>query len=76
MSSSLKSPPKGLKNAECKKGTLPVRLPIPYVPPTNLHEQHETKQIMVELPDRMKFQMPTYGSGNKEEYLVHIIAIL
>ncbi len=55
---------------------MPVRLPIPYVPPTDLHEKWETKKIKVELPDGTKFQMPTYGSGNKEEYLVHIIAVL
>ncbi len=54
----------------------PVGPPIPYVPPTDLHEKRETKQIKVELPDRTKFQMPTYGSGNNKEYLVHIIAIL
>jgi hypothetical protein len=24
----------------------------------------------------MKFQMPTYGSGNNEEFLVHAIAVL
>jgi hypothetical protein len=76
MSSSLKSPPEGLKNAECKKGMLPVRPPIPYVPPTDLHEKRETEQIKVELPNGMKFQMPTYNSGNNEEYLVHVIAIL
>ncbi len=76
MSSSLKSPPEGLKNAECEKGTPPVRLPIPYVPPTDLHEKQETEQIKVKLPDGTKFQMPTYGSGNNEEYLVHVIAIL
>jgi hypothetical protein len=76
MSSNLKSPPEGLKNAKCKKGTLPVRPPIPYVPPTDLLEKWETEQIKVELPDGKKFQMPTYGSGNNEEYLVHIIAIL
>ncbi len=34
MSLNLKSPSEGLKNAEWKKGMLPVRLPIPYVPPT------------------------------------------
>jgi hypothetical protein len=76
MSSNLKSPPEGLKNAECEKGTPPVRPPIPYVPPTNLHEKQETKQIKVELLDGTKFQMPTYGSGNNEEYLVHVIAVL
>ena len=30
----------------------------------------------MELPDGTKFQMPTYGSGNNEEYLVHVIAVL
>ncbi len=73
MSSSLESPPEG---AECKKGTPPVRPPIPYVPPTNLHEKRETEQIKVELPEGTKFQMPTYGSGNNEECLVHVIAVL
>jgi hypothetical protein len=76
MSSNLKSPPEGLKNTECKKGTPLVRPPIPYVPPTDLHEKKETKQIKVELLDGTKFQMPTYGSGNNEEYLFHVIAVL
>ncbi len=76
MSSSLKSPREGLKNAECKKGTPPVRPPIPYVPPTDLHKKQETEQIKVELPDGTKFHMPTYSSGNNKEYLVHVIAIL
>ncbi len=66
MSSSLKSPPEGLKNAKCKKSTPPVRPPILYVPPTDLHEKWETEQIKVELLNRTKFQMPTYGSGNNE----------
>ena len=30
----------------------------------------------VKLPDGTKFQMPTYGSGNNKEYLIHIIAVL
>jgi hypothetical protein len=34
------------------------------------------EQIKVALPDRIKFQMPTYGSGNNKEYLVHIIPVL
>jgi hypothetical protein len=77
MSSSLKSPPEGLKNSKCKKGTPPVRPPILYVPPTDLHEKkRETEQIKVELPDGTKFQMPTFSSGNNKEYLVHIIAVL
>jgi hypothetical protein len=76
MSASFKSPPEGLKSAECEKGTPPVRPPIPYVPPTDLHKKRETEQIKVELPDGTKFQMPTYGSGNNKEYLVHVIAVL
>jgi hypothetical protein len=76
MSSSLKSPPKGLKNAEWEKGTPPFRPPIPYVPSTNLHEKQETEQIKVELPDGTKFQMPTYSTGNNKEYLVHVIDFL
>jgi hypothetical protein len=76
MSLNLKSLPEGLKNTECKKGTPPIRPPIPYVPPTDLLEKWETKQIKVKLPDGTKFQMPTFGSGNNEEYLVHIIAVL
>ncbi len=76
MSASLKSLPEGLKNAECKKGTPPIRPPIPYVPPTDLHKKRETEQIKVKLPDGMKFQMLTYGSRNNKEYLVHVIAVL
>ncbi len=76
MSSNLKSPPEGLKNAECEMGMPPIRPPIPYVPPTDLHEKWETEQIKVELPGGTKFQMPTYSSGNNEEYLVHIITVL
>jgi hypothetical protein len=76
MSLNLKSPPEGLKNAKCKKGTPPVRPPIPCVPPTDLLEKREMEQIKVELPDGTKFQMPTLGTGNNEEYLVHVIAVL
>ncbi len=76
MSSNLKSPPEDLKNTECKQGTPPVKPPIPYVPPTDLLKKWETEQIKVKLPDGTKFQMPTYGFGNSEEYLVHVIAIL
>jgi hypothetical protein len=76
MSSSLKSPPEGLKNAKCEKGMPPMRPSIPYVPPTDLHEKRETEQIKVKLPNGTKFQIPTYGSGNNKEYLIHVIAVL
>ncbi len=55
---------------------MPIRPPIPDVPPTDLHKKRETEQIKVELPNGTKFQMPTYGSGNNKKYLVHVIAIL
>ncbi len=59
MSTNLKSLPEGLRNTECEKGTPPVRPPILYVPPADLHEKRETEQIKVELPGKTKFQMPT-----------------
>jgi hypothetical protein len=34
------------------------------------------EQIKVELLNRTRFQVPTYGSGNNKEYLVHVIAVL
>jgi hypothetical protein len=55
MSSNLKSPPEGLKNAECKKGKLITQLPILYVPPLDLHEKQETEQIKVKMPDGTNF---------------------
>ncbi len=69
-------PPEGLKNTKCKKGTPLVRPPIPYVPPTDLHEMQKTEKIKVELPNGTKFPMPTYRSGNNKEYLVHVTAVL
>ncbi len=72
MRMNLKSLPEGLKNIKCKKGTPPVRPPIPYVPPTDLHKRRETEQINVKLPNGTKFQMPTYGSGSNKEYLVQL----
>jgi hypothetical protein len=76
MSTNLKFPLDGLKNIECEKGTLPVRPPIPFVPPADLLEKREMEQIKVKLPDRTRSQMSTYGSGNNKEYLIHIIAFL
>jgi hypothetical protein len=76
MSTNLKSMPEGLRNTECEKGTLPVRPPIPYVPPVDLHEKREMEQIKIKLPNGTKFQMPTYRTGNKKEYLIHVITIM
>ncbi len=66
---------KGLKDLECKKGTLTIQPPILYVPSIDLHEKRDTKQIKVKLPDGANFQMSAFGQGDNKEYLVHIIAI-
>jgi hypothetical protein len=76
MSTNLKFPLESLNNTECEKVTPPVRLPIPYVPLTDLLEKWETEQIKFELPNGTRFQMPTYSSGNNKEYLIHVIAVL
>jgi hypothetical protein len=46
--------PEDLNNIECKKGTPPVRPPIPYVSLTDLLKKRETEHIKVELPDGTK----------------------
>jgi hypothetical protein len=78
MSTNLKSLLKGLRNTECKKGTPPVRPPILYVSvsPLDLHEKQETEQIKFKLLNGTKFQISTYWTGNNEEYLVHVFAVL
>jgi hypothetical protein len=75
-SSNLKSLPEGLKNLECKKGTLIAWPPIPYVPPVDLHEKQEPKQIKVKLPDGTHFQMSAFRNGNNKEYFIYDIAVM
>jgi hypothetical protein len=43
MSTNLKSLLEGLRNTEWEKGTLPVRPPILYVPPADLHKKREAE---------------------------------
>ncbi len=76
MSTSLKSPD-GLKDAECKKGQLSHRLPIPYVSVVDIVTPKEEPQIFkVNLPDASHLSMPIYSHGNNELYLAHIVAVL
>jgi hypothetical protein len=76
MSTSLKSPD-GLKDAECKKGQLSHRLPIPYVPVVNIVTPKEEPQIFkTKLSNASHLSMPIYSRGNNEEYLVHFVAVL
>ncbi len=76
MSSNLKSPPKGLKPSECKKGKSVARPPIPYVLPLDLIKKWETKQIRVKMPNRTNFGMAAFAYGTNEDYLVHVITVL
>jgi hypothetical protein len=76
MSTSLKSPD-GLKDAECEKGQLSHRPPIPYVPVVDTVTPEDEPQIFkVKLPDASHLSVPIYSRGNNEEYLAHIVAVL
>jgi hypothetical protein len=76
MSTSLKSP-NGSKDAECKKGQLSHRPPIPYVPVIDLVTPKEEPQLYkVKLPDTSHLSIPIYSRGNNKEYLVHVVAVL
>jgi hypothetical protein len=76
MSTSLKSPD-GLKDAECKKGQLSHRLPIPYVPVVDIVMPKEEPQVFkIKLSDASHLSMPIYSCGNNKEFLMHIVAVL
>ncbi len=77
MSSSLKSPD-GLKDAECEKGQLSNRPPIPYVPVVDVVTPKEEPQLYkVKLPKCVTPQYPYITfRGNNEEYLAHVVAVL
>ncbi len=75
MSTSLKSPD-GLKDAECKKGQLSHRPPIPYVPMVDIVTPKEEPQVFkIKLSDVSHLSMPIYSHGNNKEYLAHIVAV-
>ncbi len=76
MSTSLKSPD-GWKDAECSKGQLSHRPPIPYVPVVDIITPKEEPQVFkIKLPVTSHLSMPIYSRGNNEEYLAHIVAVL
>jgi hypothetical protein len=76
MTATLKSPD-GLKSAECEKGQLSNRPPIPYVPETDIVTPKEDPQVYkVKLPDNSHINMHIYSRGNKKEYFLHIVAVL
>jgi hypothetical protein len=76
MSTSLKSPDR-LKDAECEKGQLSHRLPIPYVPVVDIVTPKEEPQVfMIKLPYASHLSMPIYSCGKNKECLAHIVAVL
>jgi hypothetical protein len=76
MSTSLKSTD-GLKDAECKKGQLSHRPPIPYVPVIDIVMPKEEPQVFkIKLPDVSNLSMPIYSRGNNKENIRHIVAVL
>jgi hypothetical protein len=76
MSTTLKTPDR-LNNAECKKGQLSNRLPIPYVPEVDIvMPKEEPQTLKVKLSDKSHLNMPIYSRGSTKEYLAHIVAVL
>jgi hypothetical protein len=76
MSTNLKSPDV-LKDAECKKGQLFQRPPIPYMPVVDIIMPKEEPQVLkVKLPNASHISVPIFSHGNNEEYLMHIVAVL
>jgi hypothetical protein len=66
-----------LKNAECKKGQLAQRPPIPYVPVVDLVTPKEDPAVLkVKLPDDSHISVPIFSRGNNEEYIAHIVVVL
>jgi hypothetical protein len=76
MSTNLKSPDM-LKDAECKKGQLSQRPPIPYVPVVDVVTPKEEPQVLkVKLPNKSHISVPIFSRGNNEDYLAHIVVVL
>ncbi len=76
MSANLKSTDM-LKDAECKKGQLAQRPPIPYVPVADLVTPKEDPAVLkVKLPDDSHISVPIFSRGNNKEYIMHIVAVL
>ncbi len=76
MSTSLNSLDR-LKDAECKKGQLSHRPPIPYFPLVDIVTPKEDPQVFkIKLPDASHLSMPIYSHRNNEEYCAHIVAVI
>jgi hypothetical protein len=64
-------------NAECKKGQLSNRPPIPCVPEVDVvTPKEEPQSLKVKLRDKSHINMHIFSRGNTKEYLAHIVAVL
>ncbi len=64
-------------DAECKKGQLAQRPPIPYVPVVDVVTTKEDPAVLkVKLPDNSHISVPIFSRGNIKEYIAHIVAVL
>ncbi len=76
MSTNLKSTDM-LKDAECEKGQLAQRPPIPYVPVVDVVTPKKDPAVLkVKLPDNSHIGVPIFSRGNNKEYIAHIVAVL
>ena len=76
MSGNAKSPAKGLKDSDCKRGAIITRPPIPYVAPVDPYEKQEKTEIKTKLPDGTNYQMVPFPTGSNKDYVNHIIAMI
>ncbi len=66
-----------LKDAECKKGQLAQRPPIPYGPVVDVVTPKEDPAMLkVKLPNDSHISIPIFSRGTNEEYIAHIVAVL
>jgi hypothetical protein len=76
MSTNLKSTDM-LKDAECKKGQLSQRPPIPYVPVVDVVTPKKDPAVLkVKLPNDSHISVPVFSRGNNKEYIAQIVAVL
>ncbi len=76
MSGNAKSPAEGPKDAECERGVITTRPPIPYVPPMDPYEKQEKTEIKTKLPDGTNYQMVPFRAGSNEDYVHNIIGMI
>ncbi len=66
-----------MKDAECEKGQLSHRPPIPYVPVVDVVKPKEEPQLYkVKLPNVSHLSIPIFSRKNNKEYFAHVVTVL